>query len=296
MPRRSASATSANRSREARSSPISRRSPSRVGCSSVCSVSSGCLLRLGSPAVVRHRSGVVKPAARYRTGGQHPGVRQASTVSPGGNDLLASADKASAHGERRDLRPDNVQRSVDGPAPFGRRERHEGSNAVHETDPVHRACAPRRRARVARRGHLEHRTRVSPALTAGHLRHGLGRRRRPGVQRGGPDTRRGSRDLRVRGDRRVRLGDGDRGRLPAVRDRRRRTRGRLGRGRGRRGRASHPRLLPAGPGAGDHRSGLHRLAAHDRRRPGEDGRRGDRRAGRRSAHRRRAPTTASGPP
>ena len=83
IPRRSASATSASRFREARSSPISRRSSSMVR-SSVCSVSSGCLLRPGSPAVVRHRSGVVKLAARYRTGGQHPGVRQASSVSPAG--------------------------------------------------------------------------------------------------------------------------------------------------------------------------------------------------------------------
>ena len=44
---------------------------------------------------------------------------------------------------------------------------------------------------------------------------------------GGPDSGRGPRDLRVRGDRRVRLGDGDRGRLPALRDRRRCARGRL---------------------------------------------------------------------
>ena len=138
---------------------------------------------------------------------------------------------------------------MDGPVPFGRRERHEGSNSVPAggSGAVHRACAPRRRARAARRGHLEHRTRPVGGI-AGHLRHRLGCGRNAGVQRGGPDAGRGTRDLRVRGDRRLRLGDGDRGRLPAVRHRRRCTRGRIGRSGGRGSGASHPRPLPAGPG------------------------------------------------
>ena len=38
----------------------------------------------GSPAVVRHRPGGVKRPARYRTGWQHPRVRQAATVEPAG--------------------------------------------------------------------------------------------------------------------------------------------------------------------------------------------------------------------
>ena len=52
--------------------------------------------------------------------------RAASRRSPGllriagGSDLLASANKASTHEGRRDLRPDV---DVDGSAPFGRRER-----------------------------------------------------------------------------------------------------------------------------------------------------------------------------
>ena len=84
MSRRSASAASTSRSRDARSSSISRRNPSRVGCSSVCSVSSGCPPAPRSPAVVRHRSGGVKRPARYRDGWQHPGVRQGTTVEPEG--------------------------------------------------------------------------------------------------------------------------------------------------------------------------------------------------------------------
>ena len=76
-----------------------------------------------------------------------------------------------------------------------------------------------------------------PARTTRYLRHQLGRDRQPGLHRGCSDARRGAHDLRLRRDRRLRLGDGDRGRLRAVRGRRRRARRGLARG-GRRGRGA----------------------------------------------------------
>ncbi len=90
--------------------------------------------------------------------------------------------------------------------------------------------------------------------------------------RRGADAGRGPHDLRLRGDRGVRLGDGDRRAdyepFAVDVDAPRR---RLGRGRGRRGRPPHPRPLPAGPGGHDPRPGLRHVAGQRsrtaRRRP-----------------------------
>ena len=156
---------------------------------------------------------------------------------------------------------------------------------THETNPIHRFGHACRGAGCARRSHCGQR-KASSRGTPRHVRHGLGCRRHPGVQRGGADTRRGPHDLRLRGDRGLRLGDGDRGRVRAVRGRRRRAR-----------QAS----AEAAVAAAAHRILAHYLpaqaptildpaydhiAGHDPRRPGEDRRRRRRRGRRRPAHRR----------
>ncbi len=68
------------------------------------------------------------------------------------------------------------------------------------------------------------------------------------------------------GDRRLRLGDGDRGRLRAVRGRRRRAGEHVGRGSRRRGGAPRPRALPAGAGGDDLDPAYAASLGHDPRR------------------------------
>ena len=114
-------------------------------------------------------------------------------------------------------------------------------------------------------------------------------RRSPRRRRARPRVR----HLRQRQYRRLRLGGGDRGRLRAVRGRRRRAR-RLAPGRSRGGGASRPRSLPAVTGGDDPRSGLRSVARHDPRRGAEDERHHRRRERRAATDREAVRPTASG--
>ncbi len=119
MPRRSASAASASRCREARSSSISRRSPSRVAArrSARSPADASCAWAPRQLSVI----------ARAASSGQHGIGPEGSTPAFARPPPYrrrerppSVASKASTHEGRRDLRPDV---DVDGSAPFGRRER-----------------------------------------------------------------------------------------------------------------------------------------------------------------------------
>ena len=98
-----------------------------------------------------------------------------------------------------------------------------------------------------------------------------------------PAEGRGSSLRRGRG---LRLRDGDRGRVPALRCRRRRTVDRFGSSRGGRCGASHAGALPTGSGARDPRPGVYGVAGHGARRHGENGRDRRRQGGGQLVHRR----------
>ena len=126
-----------------------------------------------------------------------------------------------------------------------RSEKDDASESTQNQAGWDRSRAARgRRARTRRR--RQQQRQASRRRPTGHLRRELGRGRHAGLLRGGALAGGGPRDLRVRGDRRLRPGDGDQGRPRAPRGRRRRSPELLGRGGGRRGGASCARELSPG--------------------------------------------------